>query len=121
MDLNTVTPEQLWTAATAGTFHLEADTAQELAGHCDWLALELWDRMKETQRWNTLDGFGGFDSAQQLQRGFERKADQGFDALKAMQQKVRGLQAACLKAGGLLHDEDFTSARAMVSKTEELS
>ncbi|MFD3508280.1 hypothetical protein [Nocardia sp. NPDC058666] len=120
MTISDTSPSGLWQAAVDGRFRLEADAAQECAAHYGWLADELTERIQETRRLNRLSGFGGFDSAVQLQSGFESKADQGVAALIGAREECREIQAAVLKAGGLLVEQDLDSATALFRTKDAL-
>ncbi|MGW4636110.1 hypothetical protein [Nocardia sp. NPDC004415] len=121
MTINDTSPSGLWQAACDGRFRLEADAARECAAHYAWLADQIDLRIAEAEKLSKLAGFGGFDSAQQLQSGFEQKADQGVIAMRSVKVECRELQAAVLRAGGLLAEQDFSTAVAIVGRTESLS
>ncbi|WP_278261050.1 hypothetical protein [Nocardia sp. AG03] len=121
MTINDTSPSGLWQAACDGRFRLEADAAQECAAHYAWLADQLEQRIADAGRLNKLSGFGGFDSAQALQRGFEGKADQGVAALQSVQRECWELQAAVLRAGGALDETDLASATRILSKRSEVA
>ncbi|MFF2083620.1 hypothetical protein ACFVVM_07575 [Nocardia sp. NPDC058176] len=121
MTIDDTSPTGLWQAAGDGRFRLEADAARECAAHYGWIAEELTARIGEARELNRLSGFGGFDSAQQLQGGFEGKAQQAVDALTGARQTCRELQAAVLRAGGLLAEQDLTTAAAMIHHAEKVS
>ncbi|MFD3701967.1 hypothetical protein ACFWUP_02355 [Nocardia sp. NPDC058658] len=120
MTINDTSPAGLWQAAGDGSFRLEADAARECAAHFGWIADELSERIAEMERLNVLSGFGGFDSADQLRQGFESKANQGSAALASVRQECRELQAAVLRAGGLLDEQDLAAAAALTSQGGEM-
>lgn len=53
--------------------YLDDGTAAQCVALCDRLVAKFDDAIQETVVFNEISGFGGFDSAQQLQRGFEDK------------------------------------------------
>ncbi|WP_336086314.1 hypothetical protein [Nocardia sp. SSK8] len=119
--INDTSPSGLWQAACEGRFRLDADAAKECAAHYAWLADQLEARINETERLNSLGGFGGFVSAQQLQDGFASKADQGADALRSIQQEVLELQAAVLKAGAVLVETDLAVAARILHEASRVA
>lgn len=111
----------LWQAAVEGRFKLEDGAAHELAGHYDWLAQQLQHRQAEVVRLQHLDGFGGFDSAQSLQRGFESKATQAFEALKAAEASAYKMKAAILRAANLTDEVEAANAAAIAAAGREMT
>ncbi|MEV6323940.1 hypothetical protein ACWEPH_00970 [Nocardia beijingensis] len=121
MDIGHTSAAELWQAAVAGQFRLEPDTARECAAHFDWFAEMMRLRQEEMGRLQKLDGFGGFDSAQQLQSGFEGKAVQGAEALIAAEQSALRMKAAILRAAGMLDEADAANAAAISTATREVT
>ncbi|GAA5064869.1 hypothetical protein [Nocardia callitridis] len=113
MDIGHGTAVQLWQAADSGQFRLDEGAARECAAHFDWFVGMIHERREETARLSRADGFGGFDSAQQLQGGFAAKADQAVAALEATGEAALRMKAAILRAGGLLDDADAANAAAI--------
>ncbi|MFD3706134.1 hypothetical protein ACFWUP_23595 [Nocardia sp. NPDC058658] len=111
---------QLFAAAEAGTFVLTEEAARECAGHFSWYADRLvafQDKIKEQRR---LAGFGGFESAGELQAGFEAKADQGYDALVHAERVAHQMAAAIYRAAGLLGEVDAANAAAQNAIAKEV-
>ncbi|WP_433625757.1 hypothetical protein [Nocardia sp. CA-120079] len=121
MDISNGAAAELWQAAVAGKFRLEAGAARECAAHFDWFAGMMGERRREVRDLERLEGFGGFDSAQQLQAGFARKATQGAEVLAATQEAALRIKASILRAGGLLEDADAANAEAVRAAGQEIA
>ncbi|WP_280240705.1 hypothetical protein [Nocardia abscessus] len=104
---------ELWQAAADGRFRLEADAARECAGYYDWFAQMMKRHQDDMRVLQRLDGFGGFESAGQLQSGFERKAGQAIEALQKAEESALRMKAAILHAAGLIEEVDAASAAAI--------
>lgn len=53
--------------------YLDDDAAAQCVAICDRILTKFDAAISETTKFDQISGFGGFDSAQQLQRGFEDK------------------------------------------------
>lgn len=106
---------QLSQAVASGQVKLSEDAAREVAGHYVWFAEEMVARQREFERLQRLDGFGDFASAQHLQRGFEGKARQAFDAYKAAEVAAHRMAAAIFQAGGLIEEAERENAAQIQS------
>lgn len=53
--------------------YLDDGTAEQCVALCDRLIAKFDDAIRESTRFDNISGFGGFESAQQLQQGFEDK------------------------------------------------
>lgn len=104
--------KELFAAAEAGTFVLTEAAAHECAAHFAWYADRLHAFQEQIRAQARLSGFGGFESAQELQAGFEAKANQGFDAFVQAEYVARSMVAAVLRAAGLLAEVDAANAAA---------
>ncbi|GEM31483.1 hypothetical protein NN3_24900 [Nocardia neocaledoniensis NBRC 108232] len=104
---------QLFAAAEAGTFVLTEEAARECAGHFTWYASRLTEFQNQIMDQSRQSGFGGFESAKELQAGFENKALQGYEALVRAEQVAHQLSAAIYRAAGLLEDVDAANAAAL--------
>jgi hypothetical protein len=105
----------LWQAVTEGKFKLVPDAAREVAGHYQWFADEMVKRQHFVKHLSKLDGFGGFDSAQRLQAGFEGKAVQAFEALQAAEEAAYRMKASILKAADLTEEVEAANAAAVTA------
>ncbi|MBF6062162.1 hypothetical protein IU500_09370 [Nocardia terpenica] len=103
----------LWQAASTGQFKLDKDAAHELAGHYQWIAEQMAKQQDEIANLQVLRGFGGFDSAKQLQEGFGGKAVQAFQALKAAEESAYKMKAAILQAAGLSGEVEAANTAAI--------
>ncbi|MGV9821166.1 hypothetical protein [Nocardia xishanensis] len=113
MDVGSSAAAELWQAASEGRFRLTPEAARECAAHFEWFAGTVAERQREVRDLERLTGFGGFDSAQQLQQGFQRKANQAVEALKATEEAAWRMKAAVLRAAGLLEEVDAANAAAL--------
>ncbi|NLG54449.1 MAG: hypothetical protein GX542_02180 [Rhodococcus sp.] len=64
------------------TLYLDDGTAAECVALCDDLIAKFDEAIRETRAFENISGFGGFDSAKQLQRGFEEKLINSPDSVK---------------------------------------
>ncbi|MBO0853686.1 MAG: hypothetical protein J2P18_07960 [Nocardia sp.] len=113
MDVGQSTANDLWNQASDGKFRMEPDAAKKCAEAYTRFADGLEDQIADAQRLQSLSGFGSFQSAQDLQKGFERKGVQLTDALVGMREAALRMAAAHLRAGGMLADADALNARAI--------
>lgn len=118
MSLNSSGAQQLFAAAEAGSFVLTETAARECAGHFTWYAERLRDFQKQADALSRLSGFGGFESARQLQAGFEMKAQQGLQALIQAESVAHQMAAAIFRAAQLFEDVDAANAAAQRAISE---
>ncbi|AHH20524.1 hypothetical protein NONO_c57460 [Nocardia nova SH22a] len=111
--------DELWQAASEGRFTLAPEAAREVAGHYEWFADEMGLRQQEVARLQRLDGFGEFESARHLQRGFEQKAVQAFEAYKIAEESACRMAAAIYKSAGMLTELDAANKAAIVAAHRE--
>lgn len=112
--------KQLFSSAEAGTFVLTQEAARECAGHFQWYAERLVACQDQIRAQRRLGGFGGFESAMELQAGFEAKADQGYEALVRAERAAHQMAAAIYRAAGLLEEVDAANAAAQNAIVEEI-
>ncbi|WP_433523016.1 hypothetical protein ACQPZ2_39290 [Nocardia pseudovaccinii] len=121
MEVGQSAANALYQQATGGTFRMEADAARRCA--------EVYTRLVETtlepqivasRSVHQHEGFGGFDSAKQLQDGFSGKAVKMTEALNGMKEAALRMAAAYLQAGQLVEEADAMNARAMNTATSEV-
>lgn len=111
---------QLFAAAESGTFILTEEAARECAAHFAWYASRLTDFQNQIMDQARQSGFGGFESAKELQSGFENKALQGYEALVRAEQVAHQMSAAVYRAAGLLEDVDAANAAALRVSTRQV-
>lgn len=73
MDVGQGNANALWQQATSGTFRMEPGAAQEFTRLVDTV---LEEQLQRSERLSEVSGFGGFDSARELQAGSRRKGRQ---------------------------------------------
>jgi hypothetical protein len=121
MDVGQSTANALYQQAVAGTFRMEADAARRCAEvYTRFVDTTVDPQIKQSKDLHRLDGFGGFDSAQQLQTGFSGKAVQMTDALNGIKEAALQMAAAYLQAGQLVEEADAMHARSMNTATSEV-
>ncbi|WP_280439145.1 hypothetical protein [Nocardia cyriacigeorgica] len=116
MDVGQANANALWQQAVAGTFRMERGAAEECAKVFVRLVdLTLDPQIVKSRRLHRLDGFGGFDSAQQLQVGFEAKGVSTTEALTGLKEAALRMAAAYLQAGGAFEEADAMNSRALAA------
>jgi hypothetical protein len=97
-------------AAGTGTIHYEESVVREAVALYDQMITGLTaiaDRLRDAIN---LTGFGGFESAQQLQQGFSTKAADGIVVVQQIIEGAMRLQEAYLRAGGMISEADQINA-----------
>ncbi|WP_433757120.1 hypothetical protein [Nocardia sp. CA-135398] len=121
MEVGQSAANALYQQATGGTFRMEADAARRCADvYTRFVETTLDPEINRSIRLQRLDGFGGFESAKQLQEGFSRKAVQMTDALSGMKEAALKMAAAYLRAGQLVEEADAVYARSVSTATSEV-
>ncbi|KAF0846013.1 hypothetical protein [Nocardia caishijiensis] len=118
---DTAHAKELFAAAEAGTFVLTESAARECASHFTWYAERLASFQDQVFEQSRQSGYGGFESAKQLQSGFEAKALQGCEALKQAEQVAYQMAAAIYRAAGLFDDVDRANASALQAVTNPVA
>jgi len=119
MDVGQGNANALWQQATSGTFRMERGAAEECAQVFTRLVdTVLKDQITALKRLDRLEGFGGFDSAQQLQAGFEKKALATTEAVQGLIETSLRMAAAYLHAGGAFEEADKMNRRAIFAAGE---
>ncbi|QNG20186.1 hypothetical protein G4H71_13470 [Rhodococcus triatomae] len=62
---------------------LDEGAIEELVGMCDAILANVRTAMRQAAGLNLAGGFGGFDSAKQLEAGYKRKGADGEDSVHA--------------------------------------
>lgn len=114
MDIGQGQAAALWEQAGAGTFRMEAGAAQRCADVFVQFAESLGDELAMAQRSLQAEGFGGFESALQLQSRFAEKGIKLKDALVGLQEAALRMAAAYLRAGQLFEEADDMNRKAMI-------
>ncbi|PPJ32634.1 hypothetical protein C5E45_21420 [Nocardia nova] len=113
------TANGLWQQAVSGTFRLEADAAQRCARvYTRFVEETLEPQIDRVKRSVQIEGFGGFDSARQLQGGFVAKSENMIEALNGMRDAAVKMAAAYLRAGNLIADTDADNKSAIKAAVE---
>lgn len=113
MDIGQGQAAALWEQAGAGTFRMEAGAAQLCADVFVRFADSLSDEFARAGETRQVAGFGGFDSASQLQTGFADKGAKLIEALIGLQEAALRMAAAYLRAGQLFDEADDMNRQAL--------
>ncbi|MFI6775716.1 hypothetical protein [Nocardia sp. NPDC050412] len=118
MEVGQSAANALYQQATGGTFRMEADAARRCAEvYTRFVDTTLDPEIRRSMRLQRLEGFGGFESAQQLQDGFSGKAVQMTEALNGMKEAALKMAAAYLRAGQLVEEADAMYAKSITTGT----
>lgn len=121
MEVGQSAANALYQQASGGTFRMEADAARRCAEvYTRFVETTLEPQIKASSDLHSLEGFGGFESARELQSGFSGKAVKMTEALNGMKEAALRMAAAYLQAGQLVEDADAMNARAMNTATSEV-
>ncbi|MBF6351085.1 hypothetical protein IU448_18990 [Nocardia flavorosea] len=114
MDIGQGQAAALWEQAGAGTFRMDSGAAKRCADVFVQFAESLQDELKTAQQSFQAEGFGGFESATQLQTGFTDKGSKLKEALVGLQEAALRMAAAYLRAGQLFEEADDMNRQALV-------
>ncbi|MFC9997480.1 hypothetical protein [Nocardia sp. NPDC127526] len=120
MTAGETTAHELYRQASTGAFRMEVPAARKCAANFLRFADCLDSHIDRSARLRTLSGFGDFDSAHQLRRGFEDKGTQLTETLTALQDSALRMAAAYLLAAGLIEATDHSHARPLLAATAGL-
>ncbi|NUS95267.1 MAG: hypothetical protein HOQ36_23115 [Nocardia sp.] len=114
MDVGQGTANTLYQQAVAGTFRMERGAAERCAAVYKRLVDTCVDQqISEVTRIYRLEGFGGFASSEQLQKGFQDKHVLMIQALSGLKEAALRMAAAFLQAGGAFEEADEMNRRAI--------
>lgn len=114
MDVGQGTANGLYQQAVAGTFRMERGAAERCAAVYTRLVDTCLDpQLVDSERLRELSGFGGFDSAKELQAGFVDKGISVTDALLGLKEAALRMAAAYLHAGGAFEEADALNSQAL--------
>ncbi|WP_063063901.1 hypothetical protein [Nocardia violaceofusca] len=117
MDVGQSTANALYQQAVDGTFRMEPGAAQKCAEVFQRFASTTLDtQIARSQDLHALSGFGGFNSAKELQSGFEGKGQALTEALQGMRAAAFKMAAAYLRAGQLLTEADEMNGKAIAAE-----
>lgn len=119
MDVGMSTANGLWQQAVSGAFRLEPGAAQRCAKvYMRFVDETVTPQIRAARAARRAEGFGGFDSAKQLQAGFTTKAEDMFKALTSLEEAALKMAAAYLRAGRLIEDAEAGNVRAIKAAIE---
>ncbi|MEV6275016.1 hypothetical protein [Nocardia sp. NPDC051832] len=99
--------------AQAGTVKFDPAAARRCAEMYQHEADRLIHLKRRLESIAELRGFGGFDSARELQTGFGTKARDAAELLDNYIEAAYAMQAAFLTSAGLYEEADLANAAAM--------
>ncbi|MFX0580415.1 hypothetical protein [Nocardia nepalensis] len=121
MEVGQSAANALYQQATGGTFRMEADAARRCAEvYTRFVETTLNPQITASKDLHRMEGFGGFESAKQLQDGFSGKAVKMTEALNGMKEAALKMAAAYLRAGQLVDEADAMNARSINTATTEV-
>ncbi|GAA5042904.1 hypothetical protein [Nocardia callitridis] len=121
MEVGQSAANALYQQAAGGTFRMDADAARRCAEvYTRFLDTTLDPEIARAVRLKELAGFGGFGSAQELQSGFVKKANELMDVLTGMREAAMKMAAAYLRAGQLVEEADTLYANSISTATAEV-
>ncbi|MFI1459415.1 hypothetical protein [Nocardia carnea] len=97
-------------AAAAGEIQYDPDVARQAAAEYQKMVNGLLEIRNRLRTATEPRGFGGFQSALDLQRGFGRKAADGLMVLDQLVQGAMQLQEAYFRSGNLIAEADQSNA-----------
>lgn len=98
------------TAAGAGAIRFDPAAVAQAVGLYEQMISGLFTIRDRLQGAAQASGFGGFESGQQLQRGFSNKAAEGINVINQLIEGAMKLQEAYLRAAGQISDADQRNA-----------
>jgi len=98
-------------AVSAGEIHYEEGVARQAAQHYDDVANKIGDIREEIRYLEEAQGFGGFQTGIELQKGFRRKATDGIQVLGELIDGAMRLKESYLRAGGLTEEADQVNSQ----------
>lgn len=121
MDIGQGQAAALWEQAGAGTFRMDSGAAKQCADVFVQFADSLEDELTTAVETHRAEGFGGFESAIELQTGFAGKGAKLTEALVGLQEAALRMAAAYLRAGQLFEEADDMNHRALMAAGEGVS
>ncbi|MQY18193.1 hypothetical protein [Nocardia macrotermitis] len=109
-------------AVANGSFSITAEAAHEAKHQYDVMLTEIARVRQQVNRATHVTGFGGFQSAQELQAGFANKATDGVAVVDQLSDAVRQVQIAYLRAGKQFEEADQVNAdrlRRLANTTQD--
>lgn len=114
------TANGLWQQAVSGTFRLEPGAAQRCAKvYMRFVDETVTPQLMAARRASHVEGFGGFDSAKQLQTGFTTKSKDMVGALEGLQKAALKMAAAYLRAGHLIEDAEADNVSSIKAAIDQ--
>ncbi|OUS93466.1 hypothetical protein CA951_23670 [Rhodococcus sp. NCIMB 12038] len=106
------------------TLRLEDDAIEKCVGVCNTMLEQLDDAVMLADRLRFVSGFGGFDSAQELQAGYTRKftGDGGsvHERLNQFRDAITLMRDTFLAGGDAFADADSAIGNAIVAIREQM-
>lgn len=97
-------------AAQSGAIRYNQDVARDAANAYQNMIDGLIEIRQKLGLATQVSGFGGLESARQLERGFSKKAVDGIDVIEKLIEGAMRMREAYLRAGNLLTEADAQNA-----------
>ncbi|MGW5313339.1 hypothetical protein ACWEQ0_26050 [Nocardia thailandica] len=107
-------------AARAGDFHFDPAAVDEVVRSYNTMIEELDEVAARLRDAEAAAGFGTVPSAEELRRGFSRKASDGLEVVAQLVDGAMRLQEAYLRAAQRFADADRVGARRIARATAAL-
>lgn len=107
-------------AVSSGALHFDPAACLEAKDAYDELIQGLREIKGKLYKATVVSGFGGFQSAIELQEGFRKKAVDGMAALDQLIDGAMQLQETYLRAGGLMEEADAVYANRVKTLSENI-
>ena len=104
---------------------LDEGAIEELVGMCDAILTNVRTAKGQARILNLAGGFGGFDSAKQLEAGYKRKAVDGEDSVQArlteFEEAIIAMREAFEAGGDAYADQESVVMQKIASIAGEIS
>ncbi|GGK65605.1 hypothetical protein [Nocardia camponoti] len=104
---------QMWGAVNSGQLEINPESAREVASAYFRFAQQCDGWLNNARELTQISGFGGIESAKQLQHGFATKASDLIDVLLQLKSATLSMAQAHLTAADILGEEDSLNAAAI--------
>ncbi|MHA4853758.1 hypothetical protein L1080_030080 [Rhodococcus sp. MSC1_016] len=108
----------------SNTLRLEDDAIEKCVGVCDTMLEQIDDAIKKARALSNVSGFGGFQSARELQSGYLTKFTGGggsgsvVERLSQFRYAIEGMRAAFSSGGESFAETDSLIGQALASLQE---
>ncbi|WP_188830800.1 hypothetical protein [Nocardia camponoti] len=104
---------QMWGAVNSGQLEINPESAREVASAYFRFAQQCDGWIAEAHSLKQISGFGGLESAKQLQQGFSTKAGDLGEVLRQLKSAAESMANAHLTAARIVGEADSLHAAAI--------